>query len=170
MTNEIATFDSSKTNKKSAGWLTTNHITGEKSRVLLIPIQYKKRYAKVFEEKGKDCYFNMISAIFGIRERRTVLGLRTTGLTNERDQSLDTWSVEGGPTSIQKKVTREKLRKKSLICTKKISIKCSKMQHISHLAGRTFLMSHNLCFYDFDRFRWKYKNTRQRLPSTDCLQ
>ena len=58
MTNEIATFDSSKTNsKKSAGWLTTNHITGEKSRVLLIPIVYKKRYAKVFDEKGLDCYF-----------------------------------------------------------------------------------------------------------------
>ena len=38
---------------KSAGWLTTNHITGEKSRVLLIPILYKKRYAKVFDEKGK---------------------------------------------------------------------------------------------------------------------
>ena len=54
MTNQIATFDSSKSeDKKSAGWLTTNHITGEKSRVLLIPILYKKRYAKVFDEKGK---------------------------------------------------------------------------------------------------------------------
>ena len=52
-TNEVATFDPSKSkNKKTAGWLTTNHITGEKSRVLLIPILYKKRYAKIFDEKG----------------------------------------------------------------------------------------------------------------------
>ena len=55
-TNQIATFDSSKPDsKKTAGWLTTNHITGEKSRVLLIPILYKKRYAKIFDEKGKGC-------------------------------------------------------------------------------------------------------------------
>ena len=51
-TNQIATFDSSKSDgKKTAGWLTTNHITGEKSRVLLIPILYKKRYAKIFRNK-----------------------------------------------------------------------------------------------------------------------
>ena len=55
-TNQIATFDSSKSDsKKTAGWLTTNHITGEKSRVLLIPILYKKRYAKIFDEKGNGC-------------------------------------------------------------------------------------------------------------------
>ena len=55
-TSQIATFDSSESDrKKTAGWLTTNHITGEKSRVLLIPILYKKRYAKIFDEKGKGC-------------------------------------------------------------------------------------------------------------------
>ena len=120
MTNQIATFDSSKSeDKKSAGWLTTNHITGEKSRVLLIPILYKKRYAEVFHEKVKG-YHDWRSAVQRITVRFTDL-----------------------PAANPLKDTPEKQKKRLLICTKKIFIKCSKMQHINHLVGKSGIKAHS---------------------------